>query len=99
MKLSKKFLEDLDKIGQDAFVEKNMWIGKLVPDIIVDNLKKRGITPDDFDGMVCLTVEEAEALMTFFDTMKPQMPNGGCMEYCDLWGNTIKKRIEQAEGR
>ena len=53
--------------------------------------------PEDFTGSVVLTAEEAEALMTFFDTMKPQMPNGGCMEYCDLWGNTIKKRIEQAE--
>ena len=53
--------------------------------------------PDDFEGAVVLTVEEAEALMTFFNTMKPQMPNGGCVEYCDLWGNTIKERIEQAE--
>lgn len=62
MKLSEKFFEDLHEIGQDAFIEKNMWVGKLVPEIIVDNLKKRGITPDDLEGVVCLSIEEADEL-------------------------------------
>lgn len=53
--------------------------------------------PDDFEGAVVLTVEEAKTLVNFFYTIKNEMPNGGCMEYCDLWGNTIKKRIEQTE--
>ena len=46
---------------------------------------------------VWLTVEEAKTLIDFFVTMKPEMPNGGCMEYCDLWRDFLQKRIEQAE--
>ena len=53
--------------------------------------------PDDFEGAVVLTVKEAKTLIDFFVTMKPEMPNGGCMEYCDLWRDFLQKRIEQAE--
>lgn len=63
MKLSKKFIEDLHKIGEDAFIEKNQWIGKLVPDIIIDNLQKRGISQEDIEGTVCLTIDQAKALL------------------------------------
>ena len=61
---------------------------------LIDNYE---FEADDFQGAVVLTVEEAKTLVNFFYTIKNEMPNGGCMEYCDLWGNTIKKRIEQAE--
>ena len=66
MKFSKKFIEDLHKIGEWAFIEKNQWIGKLVPDIIVDNLQKRGISQEDIEGAVVLTVEEAKQLQEDF---------------------------------
>ena len=92
MKFSKKFIEDLHKIGEWAFIEKNMWVGKLVPEIIVDNLKKRGITPDDLEGVVCLTVEEAKILETFC---------WGCASLLsteeDAVHDKLVKRIEQAE--
>lgn len=92
MKLSEKFIEDLHKIGEDAFIEKNQWIGKLVPDIIVDNLKKRGITPDDLEGVVCLSVDEAKILESFC---------WGCASLLsteeDAVYEKLVKRIEQAE--
>lgn len=53
--------------------------------------------PEDFTNCVVLTVEEAKTLIDFFVTMKPEMPNGGCMEYCDLWRDFLQKRIEREE--
>lgn len=97
MKLSEKFFDDLDKIGQDAFIEKNMWIGKLVPEIIVDNLKKRGITPDDLEGVVCLTVEEAKAVLECVDACAFPSPFEGFVSENILLRDKLKKQIEQME--
>lgn len=97
MKFSKKFIEDLHKIGEWAFVEKNMWVGKLVPEIICDNLKKRGITPDDLEGVVCLSVEEAEKLMKLLDLCEYWLTNNNVSYDCDAWASLFEERIEQAE--
>lgn len=101
MKLSKKFLEDLHKIGQDAFWEKNMWVGKLVPEIIVDNLKKRGISQDDIEGVICLTVEEAkEAIADYIDVVAEVVRQRNKPEIKIKHPKSIlilMERIEQAE--
>lgn len=97
MKLSKKFIEDLHKIGQDAFIEKNQWIGKLVPDIIIDNLKKRGISQEDIEGCVVLTVEEAEKLMKLLDLCEYWLTNNNVSYDCDAWASLLEERIEKAE--
>ena len=97
MKLSKKFLEDLHKIGQDAFIEKNMWIGKLVPEIIIDNLQKRGINQGDLEGVVLLTVEEAEKLMKLLDLCEYWLSNNQVSYDCDAWASLLEERIEKAE--
>lgn len=92
MKLSKKFIEDLHKIGEDAFIEKNQWIGKLVPEIIIDNLQKRGISQKDIEGCVILTLDEANLLFSvidgFFDLRLPTTK-----EIVAL--NKLKVRVEQ----
>ena len=99
MKLSEKFIEDLHKIGEDAFIEKNQWVGKLVPDIIIDNLQKRGINQGDLEGVVCLTVEEAkEFLIAFQDLI--DLHEDGYIQITDFGFDVfdlVKKRIEQAE--
>ena len=97
MRLTKKFFEDLNKIGQDAFIEKNQWIGKLVPDIIIDNLKKRGITPDDLEGVVCLSVEEAEKLMKLLDLCEFWLMKNSVSYDCNAWASLLEERIGQAE--
>lgn len=92
MKLSKKFIEDLHKIGEDAFIEKNQWIGKLVPEIIIDNLKKRGLSQEDVEGCVVFTVEEAKALLRRI----PEFKENGDWQ---LPIERLKERIKQAEGK
>ena len=103
MKLSNKFLEDLHKIGEDAFIEKNQWIGKLVPDIIIDNLQKRGISQEDIEGVVCLSVEEAEILTRcaaneFCRLILEHAPVELARQVEVLMYDLVK-RIEQAEKR
>lgn len=100
MRFSQKFFDDLNEIGQAAFIEKNMWVGKLVPEIIVDNLKKRGITSDDLEGCVVLTVEEAKGLLEIARDYRMYL-----FEHCriplSLSSNeaftALRERIEQAE--
>ena len=63
----------------------------------LERVKREIEAMNDKQPKVWLTVEEAKTLIDFFVTMKPEMPNGGCMEYCDLWRDFLQKRIEQAE--
>lgn len=53
--------------------------------------------PDDFQGVVCLTVEEAKEMrhLMFGLEMEGVVP---CDEFKDM-RNNLKKRIEQAEGK
>ena len=100
MKLSKKFIEDLHKIGEDAFIEKNQWIGKLVPEIIIDNLQKRGISQEDIEGCVVLTVEEATlamecAQLAYMFASSYRRPEA---EADKELANKLAERIEKAEG-
>lgn len=96
MKLSKKFFDDLHEISRLSFYEKNLWIGKLVPEIIVDNLKKRDITPDDFEDIVCLTVEEAKGILWDLRDLYKQTYGYEWVKN-EPWFDEFKKRIEQAE--
>lgn len=100
MEFTKKFYDDLHKIGQDAFIEKNMWIGKLVPEIIADNLQKRGINQEDIEGCVMLTVEEAKDFLGWLHNS--QWKHRTDLEYAEDWQRDwiryLKERIEKAEG-
>ena len=100
MKFSKKFIEDLNKIGEWSFIEKNMWVGKLVPEIICDNLKKRGVTPEDFTDCVVLTVEEAKGLLEIARDYRMYLFER-CRIPLSLSSNeafsALRERIEQSE--
>lgn len=101
MKFSKKFLEDLHKIGEWSFVEKNMWIGKLVPEIIVDNLQKRGINQEDVEGCVVLTLNQAKELaLKLKNNAEFFFLQTGEFDYDtdELW-QCLTEKIEQAEKR
>ena len=94
MKYSKKFIEDLHKIGEWAFVEKNMWVGKLVPEIICDNLQKRGISQEDIEGCVILSVDDAKVLNALISDRNL------CKSYpetTESFGKLLYKLIAQAE--
>ena len=79
------------RLSEKGCIHLNEWMVHKLP---VDAFEFK---PEDFTDCVVLTVEEAKTLIDFFVTMKPEMPNGGCMEYCDLWRDFLQKRIEQAE--
>lgn len=92
MKFSKKFLDDLNEIGRLAFSEKNLWMGKLVPEIICDHVEERGIKHDDFRDCVVLTVREAKLLLEFAYGRCPDCN----LNELDIFEN-IEKRIELVE--
>ncbi len=106
MKLSEKFLDDLHKIGQYAFVEKNRWVGKLVPEIICDTVQERGINQEDIEGCVCLTVEEAtslnetiEWLCSIIEGYERERDNPSAL--IEGWSQMdfLENKIEQAKGK
>ncbi len=100
LQFSKKFIEDLNKIGEWAFIEKNMWVGKLVPEIICDNLQKRGINQEDIENAVVLTVKEAkEILQSSYDVLSWSMSTVGPTHRDNALyvQKLLKYKIEQAE--
>ena len=79
------------RLSEKGCVHLNEWMVHKLP------MNAFVFKPEDFTDCVVLTVQEVKTLIDFFVTMKPEMPNGGCMEYCDLWRDFLQKRIEQAE--
>ena len=53
--------------------------------------------PDDFQGAVVLTVEEAEKLMKLLDLCEYWLTNNYVSYDCDAWASLLEERIEQAE--
>ena len=98
MKFAKKFLNDLKEIGRLSFFEKNLWVGKSVPEIICDNLEKRGITPEDFTGAVVLTVDEAQlCLKLAIGSLIVPFGKKGPPKWVKETIEMLRSRIEQAE--
>lgn len=106
MKLSGKFLDDLQKIGHQSFIEKNRWIGKLVPEIICDAVEERGINQEDIEGCVCLTIEEAttlnevmEWLCSIIEGYERERDNSSAL--VEGWNQMdfLENKIEQAKGK
>ena len=53
--------------------------------------------PEDFNGSVMLTVEEAEKLMKLLDLCVYWLTNNNVSYDCDAWASLLEGRIEQAE--
>ena len=53
--------------------------------------------PEDFEGMVCLTVEEAEKLLKLLDNCEFWLTNNDISYDCDAWASLLEERIEQVE--
>jgi hypothetical protein len=67
MKLSKEFIEKFRKEAKKAQWEINRWNGKSIDDLVVDYLEDHEFNQDDFENMVCLTIEEAKQVKVFLD--------------------------------
>ena len=99
MKLSKEFIAMFREEAKRAQWEINRWNGKSIDDLVVDYLERKELKPEDFKGVVVLTVEEAKTLEVFIDDAIV-LDEKGYIHITDEGFETIsflKKRIEQAE--
>lgn len=67
MKLSKEFIAMFREEAKKAQWEINSWNGKSIDDLVVDYLEDHEFNQDDFENMVCLTIEEAKQVKVFLD--------------------------------
>ena len=65
MKSNKKFPPALGAIVDQALKDKSAWIGKTVQELTCEAIKKRGLSQEDTEGCVCLTLKEAKILENF----------------------------------
>ena len=61
------------------------------------DLEIEGFEPDDFEGVVVLTVEEAKAVLECVDACAFPSPFEGFVSKTILLRDELKKRIEQVE--
>ena len=96
MKLSKEFIAMFRNEAKKAQWEINRWNGKSIDDLVVDYLERKEIKPEDFKGVVVLTVDEAKDLQNTLLTLCE-------IAYIDEKSlfdfKKLVKRIEQAEGK
>ena len=101
MKLSKEFIAKFREEAKRAQWEINRWNGKSIDDLVVDYLERKELKPEDIQGCIVLTVEEAkEFLISFQDLI--ELHEDGYIKVTDFGFDVfdlVKKRIEQAEGK
>ena len=103
MKLSKEFIAMFRKEAKKAQWEINSWNGKSIDDLVVDYLERKELKPDDFEGAVVLTNEEAKLIISsYVDTVCELVKLLGIPELKINYPKPIAliiERIEKAEGK
>lgn len=101
MKLSKEFIAIFREEAKRAQWEINSWNGKSIDDLVVDYLEDHEFNQDDFENMVCLTIEEAKQVKVFLDDAIELHDKGVVVIQSSGFDTVqlIKERIEQAEGK
>ena len=89
MKSNKKFPPALGAIVDQALKDNTAWIGKTVLELTCEAIKKHGLSQDN-EGCVCLTLDEAKALLRRIPEFKENSD-------WQLPIETLKQRIKQAE--
>ena len=92
MKSNKKFPPALGAIVDQALKDKSAWIGKTVQDLTCEAIRKRGLSQENTEGCVCLTVDEAKILETFLWGCASLLSTEEYAVY-----DKLVERIEQAE--
>ena len=96
MKSNKKFPPALGAIVDQALKDNTAWIGKTVLELTCEAIKKHGLSQEDAEGMVCLTVDEAKALNNLI--LKLFYNEENRMSVFDAT-ELLTKRIGQAENK
>ena len=101
MKLSKEFIEIFRLEAKKAQWEINSWNGKGIDDLVVDYLERKELKPEDFTGVVVLTIEEAKEIIgTYIGTNCEIVKQHGIPELKIKnpdWLIHLLERIEHAE--
>ena len=93
MKSNKKnFPPALGAIVEQALKENTAWIGKTVLELTCEAIRKRDLSQEDTEGCVCLTLDEAKALLRRIPEFKENSD-------WQLPIETLKQRIKQAENK
>jgi len=92
MKSNKKFPPALGAIVDQALKDKSAWIGKTVQELTCEAIRKRGLSQEDTEGCICLTLDEAKALLRRI----PEFKENGDWQ---LPIERLKERIAKAEGK
>ena len=101
MKLSKEFIAMFREEAKKAQWEINSWNGKSIDDLVVDYLERKELKPEDFKGVVVLTVNQAKELaLKLMSNDEFFFRQTGEFDYDTeaLW-QFLTDKIEQAEGK
>lgn len=96
MKLSKEFIAMFREEAKKAQWEINRWNGKSIDDLVVDYLERKELKPEDFTGVVILSVEEAQAIrsklcdLLLFAKGKDHYQSNVRKDLSLLWGRIIQ---------
>ena len=95
MKSNKKFPPALGAIVDQALKDKSAWIGKTVQDLTCEAIRKQGLSQEDTEGCVCLTLNEAKRVQSALYELLRNSNDKNSREWLTYW--MINGRIEQME--
>ena len=96
MKSNKKFPPSLRATIDQGLKDKSAWIGKTVQELTCEAIKKRGISQEDIEGCVCLTIEEAKRVQSALWELLRNSNDKNSKEWLTYW--MVNERVDQAEG-
>ena len=101
MKLSKEFITMFREEAKKARWEINRWNGKSIDDLVIDYLERKEFKPEDIQGCVVLTVEEAKEIAFKLKELSEGyfLSTGNIDSRSVEWSIVLNERIEQAEGK
>jgi hypothetical protein len=95
MKSNKKFPPALGAIVDQALKDKSAWIGKTVQELTCEAIRKRGLSQEDTEGCICLTLDEAKRVQSALYELLHNSNDKNSREWLTYW--MINGRVEQAE--
>lgn len=95
MKSNKKFPPALGAIVDQALKDKSAWIGKTVQELSCEAIRKHGLSQEDTEGCVCLTLNEAKRVQSALYKLLHNSNDKNSREWLAYW--MLIGRIEQME--
>lgn len=97
MNSNKKFPPALRAITDQALKDKAAWIGKTVQELTCEAIRKRGLSQENVEGYVYLTLDEAKRVQNALYELLRNSNDKNSREWLTYW--MVNGRIEKAEGK